>query len=228
MQMGMQAATAGQEHDTAIKEEMEMLSLVVQHRLYTWTETFPLPEGDDAIFPQDFLESERVALRKFVTKSLDCFQEEDEEVDLWTREMDDAQLDTLVGRLEALPYPLDISKGHNRTVLKAVVRDVKGHRERSLSRSRSRSKSVAASERSLSPVKGSRKASQKASQKVAEDKDSEEDEEEVVAESSKRAGKKRARVSEGDGDGDGNEDADGGGSRGSRRIVRGRRIRRGD
>jgi hypothetical protein len=36
-------------------------------------------EGDNAVFPQDFLEAERTALRQFITKSLDTFEEEAEE-----------------------------------------------------------------------------------------------------------------------------------------------------
>jgi hypothetical protein len=67
-----------------------------------------------------------------VNDLLDRFQENDEEeeeerkgMDDWAREMDDAHLDMLVGRLEALLYSLPTTKEHNSTVLRAVFRDVK-------------------------------------------------------------------------------------------------------
>ncbi|KAH3971205.1 hypothetical protein HBI52_143350 [Parastagonospora nodorum] len=200
MQMGMQAAMAGADLDAmdkAIKEEVNMLKLVVQHRIYTWIETFPMPEGDDIIYPQDFVDTDRRALRDFVMFALDKFQEEDEdeegEVDYWARGMSDEDIDGLVGRLDKLPYPLESGYGHNRTVLRAVLRDVHSNRSRSvsLSRSRSRSKSVAGSERSISPTKSL------PPMRRDDDGDDDDDEDPVVAESSKRSGKKRTRVSGG-------------------------------
>jgi hypothetical protein len=83
--------------DIAIKEEMDILSLVVQHHLYTWIDTFPLPDNHSAIFPQDFLNEGSVTIRKVVKDSLGSFEVEDaEQGDYWTREMEIADLEKLI------------------------------------------------------------------------------------------------------------------------------------
>lgn len=65
--------------DMAITEEMEVSSLVMQHRVYTWIDISPLPEGDDTFFPQGFLDGQRVLLHRLVQNALHTSDDEDNE-----------------------------------------------------------------------------------------------------------------------------------------------------
>jgi hypothetical protein len=127
-----------------------------------------------------FLEDKRRSLNTFVTEALDRFAEDnDEEGEFWSREMNETDMNKLVKRITSLPYPLENGRGHNTTVLRAVVYDVKGYCERSSSRSSS--KSAAASDCSTSPTK-----------KLPVVVDTNKEEDEVVPKHTKRKAKKRA------------------------------------
>jgi len=171
MQMAIQASTAGRDEEAytkAVEEELNVLRSAVEFRIQRWTETFPEPDAQHAEWPLDFTEVERKMLKDWITLFLDG--DDDKAEERWSREMKDDELDALVKELqEKDDFPVDNDKGRTESVLRAVIREVKGHRDRS--RSRSRSQSVAASG-ALS------------------------DEEEEADSSAKGKGKKRARGAE--------------------------------
>lgn len=130
----------------AIKQELEVLRVAISVVLLRWVETFPEPDPEEAIFPDDFdAGTDRKTFKKWMETALADWEEEHGEGSALDKNMPPEDTDALIGELlaTAKDFPFANNKGRNRTAMLACLKDVRGRRAASEGRARSKSQTPA-------------------------------------------------------------------------------------
>jgi len=139
-----QRSTKTEELTKTIAQELDVLQVAIDFCLQRKIETFPAPNIAGAVWPLDFTVNERVLFRDWVSRFLDADEDDEQTQNRWLRATGGEELRELVEALKKMDdFPIEDDKGRTSEIIRWVVREVKGERERSRSRSKARGLSVA-------------------------------------------------------------------------------------
>ena len=143
--MAVQASTSNDDDTTdrtELETELKILRASLQIIFLRWADTFPAPEPEDAVFPEDFdSATDRKKFREWMKNALDDYENEHGAGTATDQNMSVEDTNTLVCELLKVQkdYPFEDNKGRTRAAMLACLKDVRGQRAASEARARSKS-----------------------------------------------------------------------------------------